>query len=139
MIKNDRRIRAEVVKIDLALDLAILKIESDIEPFNLMGESMVGEEIIVIGSPHGYENNVSMGIVGGVDRIVYTYPKAPHYTFVDASIMPGNSGGPVINGQGQVIGIVTLIVSGEEGGYGLNAVLPSSYVREFSKNNIEGY
>ena len=61
---------------------------------------MVGDEIIAIGSPHGFENNVSFGQVGSVDKTIYSHNGAPMYMFVDLSVFSGNSGGgKIILGQ----------------------------------------
>ena len=139
LVKNGQAYRAEVVDIDPKLDVALLRCDIEVEPFEIDEEVMVGMDIIVIGSPHGYENNVSTGTVGSLERKIYSYEGAPLYSFIDLSVFPGNSGGPVIKeSDGKVIGIVTLIVS-EEGGYGLNASLPSSYINEFLRKNIEGF
>ena len=122
-----------------SLDIALLKCDIDVEPFNIDTKISVGEDIIAIGSPHGYENNVSTGTIGSLDRKLYTYDGAPDYMFIDLSIFPGNSGGPVIKvDNGSVVGMVTLIVT-SEGGYGLNAALSSSYIEKFIKGSIKGF
>jgi S1-C subfamily serine protease len=133
LIKQGNTYRASVAKVDSRLDIALLKCDVDVEPFKLDTVFSVGEDIIAIGSPHGYENNVSTGNIGSLDRKLYTYKGAPDYMFVDLSIFPGNSGGPVIKvDNGNVVGMVTLIVT-SEGGYGLNAALSSVYIEKFCK------
>jgi len=137
LIKQGNKYKAEVIKADPKLDIALLKCDIDVEPFDIDTTISVGEDIIAIGSPHGYENNVSTGIIGSLDRNLYTYKGAPDYMFVDLSILPGNSGGPVVKvDNGKVVGMVTLIVT-SEGGYGLNAALSSSYIESFYKGNIK--
>jgi len=122
--------KAKVVDVDIKLDIAMLLCDINIAPFEL-GDPIIGQDVISVGSPHGYENNISRGTIGSLDRKVYNYDGAPYYMFADMSIFPGNSGGPVIDEQnGKVVGMVTLIVSGY-GGFGLNACLPSKYIRKF--------
>jgi len=136
LVQNERSFPAELIEVSLQYDLAILKADIKIDSFIISDEIQTGEDIIVIGSPHGYENNVSTGTVGGTGRKIYNYEGAPSYTFMDASVVPGSSGGPVIkSSNGQVIGMITLIVS-TEGEYGLNAALPSSYIKEFCAKYI---
>ena len=138
-IQRGEKTEAFVISVDPKLDLALLKCNIDVEPFKIDLEILIGMDIIVIGSPHSYENNVSTGIVGSMGRKIYFYERAPEYMFVDLSVFPGNSGGPVIKlDNGQVIGMVTLIVA-EDKGYGLNAALPSSYILRFCEENIRGF
>ncbi|TRZ81206.1 serine protease [bacterium] len=129
--------RATVVDMDLQLDISLLQCDIDVDPFILDITPIVGQDVLSIGSPHGYENNVSSGIVGSLDRKVYDYKGAPNYMFADMSIFPGNSGGPVVDEMnGKVVGMVTLIVS-SIGGFGLNACLPSKYIQEFCSRTIK--
>lgn len=125
----------DVVAVDSQLDIALLKSEAISDAFDLGDEIKVGEEIICISSPYGYENHVSEGIVGSLDRQIYFYEGAPTYTFIDLSIYPGSSGAPVISLEsGKVVGLVTLIVS-SAAGYGLNASLPPRYIKDFLSKN----
>ena len=136
IVHNGNRNRADVIDIDLKLDIALIRCDIDIQPFELDRDIMLGDDVISISSPHGYENNVSSGVVGSLDRKVYFYDGAPEYMFVDLSIFPGSSGGPIIKeSNGKVIGMITLIVS-SAGDYGLNAGLSSKYIEEFYKNKI---
>jgi S1-C subfamily serine protease len=139
LIYGNQKTEAYVVAIDSKLDLALLTSNLDVDflKFDLFSE--IGCDIIAIGSPHGYENNVSTGTIGSLNRKIYFYEGAPEYMFVDLSVFPGNSGGPVIKvDNGRVVGMITLIVA-DEGGYGLNAALPSSYMVDFCKIHIKGF
>jgi S1-C subfamily serine protease len=139
IIDGNRKSEAYIVSIDPKLDIALIRANVDSEPLGIDIGSEVGYDIIAIGSPHGYENNVSTGTIGSLGRKVYFYKGAPEYMFVDLSIFPGNSGGPVIRvDNGKVVGMVTLIVAAA-GGYGLNAALPSSYIADFCRKNIKGF
>ena len=139
LVQGGNRYRAIVVATDPLLDIALLKSDLSVPFFQLDDAFSVGDDIVAIGSPHGYENNVSVGNVSSLDRKVYNYQGAPLYSFVDLAIFPGNSGGPVIKeSNGKVIGMITLIVSAE-GGYGLNASLPSKYIMSFCESNIKNF
>jgi S1-C subfamily serine protease len=127
---------ASLVASDFGLDLAIIKSDMLSDVLTLEGAIVPqGAEVFAVGSPRGYENNISSGIVGGNNRDVFDYANAPKFTFTDANVLPGNSGGPlVLYDNGSVIGMMSLIV-GADGLYGLNAALPASYIISFLKEN----
>ena len=138
MIQSGRKFKAQVAAFSGDWDIAILKCNIDVEPFRLdIGSMQIGDDILAIGSPHGFENNVSFGNIGSIGKQIYSYKGAPKYFFIDAPVFPGNSGGPIIKIEnGEVIGILTAIVA-KNGEYGLNVGLPSSYLRNFCiMNNI---
>ena len=122
---------AELVGVDRETDLAVLKVpETDLPALELGDSEAIeqGQIVLAIGSPLGFENSVSMGIVSAVSRQLE--PDAPMiYLQTDAPINPGNSGGPLIDVQGRVIGINTLIVSQSGGNEGLGFAAPSNIVR----------
>lgn len=132
LLQNGRRIPATVVDINGSLDVAILKADIDVEPFALDVSSMqIGDDILTIGSPHGFENNVSFGNVGSVGKQIYSHHNAPKYFFIDAPVFQGNSGGPIIKVEtGEVMGMLTSIVA-QSSDYGLNVGLPSYYLNNF--------
>jgi S1-C subfamily serine protease len=139
IISNGRKIPAKVLAMNAAWDIAILKSEIDVDPFALDIISMnVGDEILTIGSPHGFENNVSFGNVGSLGRKIYGHQGAPKYFFIDAPVFQGNSGGPIVKiSNGEVVGMLTSVVA-QNGDYGLNVGLPSYYLRNFCiMNSIE--
>lgn len=122
-----------VEKIDWAKDLALVKFNLNFDFFEIDPIINVGDNVVAIGSPHGFENNSSFGRVGSKDRKIYNHAGAPYYFTIDAPIFSGNSGGPVVNeDNGKVIGMVTAVVS-MTGDYGLNMSLPSQYIVEFLK------
>ncbi|MCH7701403.1 MAG: trypsin-like peptidase domain-containing protein [Planctomycetes bacterium] len=107
--------QAEIVSWDTTHDLAVLKIEPDrpIRPIPLghSDDLMIGETAIAIGNPLGYQNTVTTGVISAVDRKL-EFPNGLVYTDLiqtDASINAGNSGGPLLNILGQLIGINTAI------------------------------
>ena len=125
-----KRFNATLETVDLVQDVAILNSEPAGGQLNL-GSSRdvrIGSAVVAVGSPKGYENNVSEGIVGGKDRVVFFFDGAPEYIFTDAQVLPGNSGGPLISlDSGRVIGMMSLIIPAE-GLYGLNAALPADNI-----------
>jgi serine protease Do len=111
-------------------DLALVKIEARDLPVAGLGDSsslVVGELVVAIGSPEGFEHSVTSGIVSALGRDIYIPPSGPDLRDLiqtDAAINPGNSGGPLCNGLGEVVGINTAIVS-ESGGYdGIGFAIP---------------
>jgi len=131
MAQNGKRYNAELVSFNAAWDIAIIKSDINVNPFEFDADIKIGEDILAIGSPHGFENNVTFGTIGSLNKGIYTYEGAPSYMFVDLSAFPGNSGGPIIKvSNGKVIGMLTAIVS-SKGDYGLNAGLSSDYLERY--------
>jgi len=119
-LSNKREFEAMVVGTDPESDLAILKLETDIElPAISMGRSndlMIGETVIAIGNPFGLSHSVTTGVISALNRSVRTEQQVFHnFIQIDAPINPGNSGGPLLNINGELIGINTAIYSGAEG------------------------
>ncbi len=114
--KSDNNITAELIGIDVQTDLAVLKIESEgLTPaeFGTSSEIVVGELAIVIGNPLGFDlaNTVTSGIISATDRKLTIEDRTMNLIQTDASINSGNSGGPLINAYGQVIGITSAKVA----------------------------
>jgi S1-C subfamily serine protease len=137
LVKDNQKFNASVVAIDAVLDIAILQSEINCKPLAFDKNIAIGNDVFAIGSPLGFENNVSFGKIGSLDRKIYLHNGAPKYVFLDLSVFSGNSGGPVIKSDnGKVTAMVTAIVS-SGGEVGLNAGLPASYMELFCiKNNI---
>jgi len=121
---NRERLEAEVVGTDPETDLAVLKVDpNDIEGliFAPLGDTdamRIGDWVIAIGSPLGFEGSVTVGIVSAKGRSLQVDSSLPElYDLLqtDAVINPGNSGGPLLNLQGEVIGINTAIIRGNIG------------------------
>jgi S1-C subfamily serine protease len=131
--RKDLKAPAKVIAVDPDKDIALLEcqLESEILELSDSKSHKVGEDVVVIGSPKGFENTVSEGIVGGLDRVVFTHDGAALHVFTDAKILPGNSGGPMISTKdGTVIGMIEIIVGGNST-YGLNAAIESEYFSPF--------
>ncbi len=124
---NDRReFRAKVIGSDKTTDVALIKIKADHLPqvsIGDPGELKVGEWVLAIGEPFGFENSVTAGIVSAKGRAL---PQDNYVPFIqtDAAVNPGNSGGPLINMRGEVVGINSQIVSRSGGYMGLSFAIP---------------
>ncbi|MEP7310452.1 MAG: trypsin-like peptidase domain-containing protein [Acidobacteriota bacterium] len=110
------------------LDLALLKIDTPglralpIADYNKVRQ---GELVFAIGSPEGLRNSITMGVVSAVAR--QTDPNSPNvYIQTDAAINPGSSGGPLVNIDGELVGLNTFIISNSGGNQGLGFAIPSS-------------
>ncbi len=119
-LKDEREFKAIMIGADPDSDLAVLKIESDtFLPDIEMGRSddlMIGETVIAIGNPFGFQNTVTTGVISSTNRSIKTEERVFHnFIQTDASINPGNSGGPLLNINGQLIGINTAIYANAQG------------------------
>ena len=123
---------ARVVGTDPDNDLAVIKIDASGLPVAELGSSaglVVGELAIAMGSPQGFEQSVTSGIISGLHRNVSGSVSLLDVIQTDAAINPGNSGGPLCNAAGQVIGINTAIYS-QSGGYdGIGFAIPIDTVK----------
>lgn len=124
--KPDQRIKAEVVGYDRIFDVALLKVP--IEPeftfsFTQIRELAPGERILTIGSPGGLQSSISSGIISATDR---RFLQIGEVLQVDLPVNPGNSGGPIFDGRGRLVGIV---FAGIEQFEGVNFAIPSYWVR----------
>lgn len=123
---------ANIIGVDAETDIAVLKIEINRKvPFAAIGNSEtvdVGDWAIAVGSPFGYRETVTVGIISAKSREVTAGRPRPFQKFLqtDAAINPGNSGGPLLNIRGEVIGINTAIVSNSGSFQGLGFALPSN-------------
>ncbi|HSB73938.1 MAG TPA: Do family serine endopeptidase [Candidatus Methylomirabilis sp.] len=112
-LMDDRKFPAKVVGRDARTDLALLKIEATGLPPLALGDSdklEVGELVLAIGNPFGLEYAVSLGIVSRKGRALGGAGAFDDYIQTDASVNPGNSGGPLLNMRGEVIGINTAVI-----------------------------
>jgi len=122
---------AEVVGIDQILDLALLKIDAGplaALPFADYDQLRQGQVVFAIGSPAGLNNSVSMGVVSAVAR-QFDADSPTVYVQTDAAINRGNSGGPLVDVSGALVGLNTFILSASGGSQGLGFAIPSAYVK----------
>jgi serine protease Do len=111
---------AKVVGTDPAGDLAVLRIRDErkfpVTPLGTSTDLLLGEPAIAIGNPFGLNQSVSVGVVSALHRTVRAEDRS-YYDFIqtDASVNPGNSGGPLLNGDGEVIGVTSAIYANAQG------------------------
>ncbi|MDN7178124.1 DegQ family serine endoprotease [Caballeronia sp. SEWSISQ10-4 2] len=123
---DKREYRAKVVGADKQSDVAVLKIDAKNLPVVKIGDpngSKVGQWVVAIGSPYGFDNTVTSGIISAKSR---SLPNENYTPFIqtDVPVNPGNSGGPLFNLQGEVIGINSMIYSQTGGFQGLSFAIP---------------
>ncbi|MGL4439872.1 MAG: Do family serine endopeptidase [Bosea sp. (in: a-proteobacteria)] len=143
IFSDGRRLKAEVVGKDPKIDIAVLRVKSDTPlkavKFGDSDKARVGEWVMAIGNPFGLGGSVSLGIVSAKNRRIESGPY-DSYIQTDAAINRGNSGGPLFNMAGEVIGINTAILSPSGGSVGIGFSVPSalavpviSQLREFGE------
>ncbi|HKV41914.1 MAG TPA: Do family serine endopeptidase, partial [Blastocatellia bacterium] len=130
-LADGRKFKATRVGTDPETDLAVIKINTDGLPYATLGDSdkvQQGEWVVALGSPFGLQQTMTAGIISATGRSLgnSTYD---NYIQTDASINPGNSGGPLVNMDGEIIGINTEIVSRSGGNEGIGFAIPSDLVR----------
>ncbi len=120
ILQDGREFEAQIVGTDPDSDLAVLRITSkeplpDIEMGN-SDDLMIGETVFAIGNPFGFSNTVTTGVISAINRSIRT-EEAVYHDFIqtDASINPGNSGGPLLNINGELIGINTAVYAKAQG------------------------
>ncbi|RZI69149.1 DegQ family serine endoprotease [Variovorax guangxiensis] len=125
-LTDRREFRAKVLGVDEKTDIAVLKIDAKDLPTVSLGSTKdlkVGEWVLAIGSPFGFENTVTAGVVSAKGR---TLPDDSYVPFIqtDVAINPGNSGGPLLNARGEVVGINSQIYSRSGGYQGVSFAIP---------------
>lgn len=129
--RRGRIVGAQVVAVDRETDLAVLRVEANGLPALPFGDSdtlRAGQIVLAFGSPLGLQSSVTMGVVSAVARQLA--PEDPMiYIQTDAPINPGNSGGALVDTEGRLVGINTLIYSQGGGNEGIGFAAPSNIVR----------
>lgn len=125
-LSDRRELAAELIGVDKRSDVALLKVDADDLPVLEIGSSKtlkVGEWVMAIGSPFGFDHSVTAGIVSAKGR---SLPSENYVPFIqtDVAINPGNSGGPLFNLKGQVVGINSQIFSRTGGFMGVSFAIP---------------
>ncbi len=129
---DKREFKAKVVGVDRRTDVALVKIDATGLRKVTIGDSSrleVGEWVAAIGSPFGFENSVTAGIVSAKGRLV---PDESYVPFIqtDVAVNPGNSGGPLFNLRGEVVGVNSMIYSGSGGYMGVSFAVPIDVAME---------
>lgn len=133
ILADNREFTARVLAKGPMYDLALLQIDADNLPAVVMADSdklRVGELVFALGHPWGQRAYVTSGIISGLSEVeVRGNRETMRVIRTDATLAPGNSGGPLINAYGEVIGINTMIVGGDVG-----VAIPSSLANEFARS-----
>ena len=132
---------ARIVGRDPASDLAVLKIDGDNLPYVQFGDSnglRVGDWVLAIGNPFGLGGTVTAGIVSALHRTIGQGGAYDRYIQTDASINQGNSGGPMFDLEGNVVGINTAIFSPTGGNVGIGFAIPASEARPIVETLMRG-
>src|SRR5215475_1855051 len=133
---------AKMIGVDLPTDLAVIKIDvKKTLPTARMGDSdklAVGDWVLAIGSPFGLEQTVTAGIISAKERVTDSSSALQQFIQTDAAINPGNSGGPLVNLNGEVIGINTQIATRTGTYNGIGFALPSSTAVEVYNQLVNG-
>ncbi|MCC7264366.1 MAG: Do family serine endopeptidase [Candidatus Latescibacteria bacterium] len=144
-LEDGKDFAAEVVGKDSLSDVAVLKVDAQTLPAVIMGNSdrlRVGEWVMAIGNPFGFEHSVTTGIISalGRDRRLRTRRDSQEYgSFIqtDAAINPGNSGGALVNLRGELVGINTAIITNSGGYQGIGFAIPVNLVKNVMEQLIE--
>ncbi|OZG49052.1 S1C family serine protease [Bombiscardovia coagulans] len=152
-LSNGQLYTAEVVGTDSTADLAVIKLEDtakDLKPVQFADSDKlaVGEDVMAIGNPLGYDNTATTGIVSALNRPVTVMdesgdsPIVTNAVQLDAAINPGNSGGPTFNAAGQVVGINSSIAStatskSQAGSIGIGFAIPSNLAKRVAAEIIK--
>jgi S1-C subfamily serine protease len=135
-LPDETTVSAEVVGADPSNDLAVLRVDVSSEllhpiPLGQSGDLRVGQFVVAIGNPFGFERTLTVGVVSALGRVI----ESPDERFIgeiiqtDAAINPGNSGGPLLDLSGRVIGVNTAIFSPSQASAGIGFAVPVDTVR----------
>lgn len=141
-LNNNKTYTASLVGTDPATDVAIIKIDAEglpVVPFADSDKLRLGEWVLAIGSPYDLRSTITAGIVSAKGRSMPNYGnelKIESFIQTDAAVNPGNSGGALVNKEGQLVGVNTAIIS-QTGSYaGYSFAIPSNIVRKIADDLI---
>ena len=137
-LTDRREFRAKVLGVDKLTDIAVIKIDAVNLPVMTLAPPpppRVGDWVMAIGSPYGFENTVTVGVISATRRSLPGDSSVP-FIQTDVAINPGNSGGPLINMRGEVVGINSQIYSGTGGYQGLSFAIPIGLAQRIAQQII---
>lgn len=135
ILSDGSQYTAQVLASAPELDLALLQIQGQGFPVALVSDSRnvrVGQLVFTVGHPWGQINYVTSGIISAISTFETRDQRTFPYIRSDAPLAPGNSGGPLVNAAGGVIGINAMIIGGDQG-----VAIPSQIAREFIENTLQ--
>lgn len=144
-LEGGKRMKARIVGADPKTDVAVIKVDGKDLPHVKLGDSQtldVGDWVLAIGNPFGLTQTVTSGIVSAKGRTKMGILEYEDFIQTDAAINPGNSGGPLVNIDGEVVGMNTAILSGSGGYMGIGFAIPVNIIKHvlaggFSKKTVE--
>ncbi len=148
-LPDGREVKGKIVGQDYASDLAVIKLEGDNFPYASLGDSdnlIIGEWAIALGNPFGYllddpQPTVTVGVISALNRDIKrgTNEERVYRKMIqtDAAINPGNSGGPLVNADGEVIGVNTFIFTTSRGSEGIGFAIPINRVKGIISDLID--
>ncbi len=137
---DGREYQAEIIGVDPGSDLAVIKIDDSDLPFLRLGNSgkmEVGDWVLAVGNPFGLSHTLTAGVVSAKGRSGIGLSDYEDFIQTDAAINPGNSGGPLVNLEGEVIGINTAIFSRSGGYMGIGFAIPIDMAKDVRDQLIE--
>ncbi len=140
VLSDKREFEGQVVGTDPKSDLAVIRIDAKDLPTVPWGNSStleVGEYVLAVGSPFGFTQSVTMGIISAIGRENVGLTDYENFIQTDAAINPGNSGGAMVNIQGELIGINTAIFTRSGGYMGIGFAVPSDMARSVVESLIK--
>ena len=139
-MEDGRQYTAKIIGTDPPSDLAVIKIDAKNLPYLTLGDSdklEVGDWVLAVGNPFGLSHTLTAGIVSAKGRSGIGLNDYENFIQTDAAINPGNSGGPLVNLDGQVVGINTAIFSRSGGYMGIGFAIPANMAKQVLKQLIE--
>jgi len=144
VLASGKELSAAIVGADISTDMALLKIDPEGEnlPVVKLGNSdklRVGDWVIAIGNPYGFDRTVTFGVVSANERTIRAADLRTISNVIqtDAAINPGNSGGPLLNIRGEVVGINSAILSQSGGSEGIGLAIPINVAKEITEDLIK--
>ncbi len=139
-LQDGREYRAKIVGTDPPTDLAVIRIDESDLPFLRLGDSSrleVGDWVLAVGNPFGLSHSLTAGIVSAKGRSGIGLNDYEDFIQTDAAINPGNSGGPLVNLDGEVVGINTAIFSRSGGYMGIGFAIPINMAKRVREQLVE--
>lgn len=137
-LADGRHLQGQVLGTDPTVDVAVVRIPITDAPVARLGDSdrlQVGQAAIAIGNPLGLERTVTVGVVSAVNRSPRGIPLEGGLIQTDAAISPGNSGGPLLDSRGQVIGLNTIVITAP-GATGLGFAVPINLANDIAQQVV---